>query len=227
MWTTSLSPMSMRGVERRLENMVEGLFGRVFKSGIRPVEIGRKLIRALDDGRSVAVSGATVVPNHFVVQLAPDDHERYGEVEESLVRELCEAAREHARDEGYTFMGPLSVELVSVDGMRTGATTIVARMREAEGGIGAGSLVLPTGERVVLGEYLVTFGRLPECTITLADPNVSRHHAEIRPHANGFKLTDLGSTNGTKVNGVRIVEHVLSDGDLLDFGTTRITFEAS
>ncbi|MDH4170304.1 MAG: FHA domain-containing protein [Acidimicrobiia bacterium] len=219
--------MSMRGVERRLENMVEGLFGRVFKSGIRPVEIGRKLIRALDDGRSVAVSGDTVVPNQFVVQLSPDDHAQFAEVEESLVRELCEAAREHAREEGYKFMGPLAVELVPVPGLRTGAVQIDGRLREAEGGHGAGSLLLPTGERVVLGEYLVTFGRLPECTITLADPNVSRNHAEIRPHANGFKLTDLGSTNGTKVNGVRIVEHVLSDGDILDFGTTRIVFEAS
>lgn len=219
--------MSMRGVERRLENMVEGLFGRVFKSGIRPVEIGRKLVRAIDDGRSVGVGGDIVVPNHFDVHLAPDDHARFAEVEESLVRELCEAAREHARGEGYKFMGPLLVELVPDAGVRTGGVTIDARMREAEGGHGAGSLLLPTGERVVLGEYLLTFGRLPECTITLADPNVSRTHAEIRPHANGFKLTDLGSTNGTKVNGVRVAEHVLSDGDILDFGTTRIVFEAS
>ena len=56
-------------------------------------------------------------------------------------------------------------------------------------GVGAGSLLLPTGERLPLGEAVVTFGRKPESTIQLADPNASRNHAEIRPHGNGWVLT--------------------------------------
>ena len=61
----------------------------------------------------------------------------------------------------------------------------------------------------------------------LADPNVSRNHAEIRPSGDGFLLVDMGSTNGTKVNGVRITQHLLEDGDEITFGNTRMRFEAS
>jgi pSer/pThr/pTyr-binding forkhead associated (FHA) protein len=111
--------------------------------------------------------------------------------------------------------------------MRTGVFHIDARMKQGEGGFGAGSLVLPTGERVPLGEHILTIGRLPECNIVLADPNVSRNHAEIRPRGAGYVVVDLGSTNGTKINGARVAEKELVDGDLLMFGNTQMRFEAS
>jgi pSer/pThr/pTyr-binding forkhead associated (FHA) protein len=91
----------------------------------------------------------------------------------------------------------------------------------------AGSLLLPTGPRFAHAEHTVSVGRKPDCNIVLADPNVSRKHAEIRPHGDGFILIDLGSTNGTKVNGVKIDQHPLRDGDEISFGNTRIRFEAS
>jgi hypothetical protein len=181
----------------------------------------------MDDNRSVDVRGRTVVPNHFVVQLNAEDDERFGEIRDTLIRELCDAAREHARDEGYSFLGPVEVELVVDDRMHTGAFQIEARMREGAGASGAGSLVLPTGERVVLGEHTITVGRMPESNIVLADPNVSRNHAEVRPQGTGFVVVDLDSTNGTRVNGVRVRDQALTDGDELSFGNTRIRFEAS
>ncbi|NNE74579.1 MAG: DUF3662 domain-containing protein [Acidimicrobiales bacterium] len=219
--------MGIRSVERRLERAVEGLFGRMFKSSVRPVEIGRKLVRATDDGRSVGVQGEAVVPNSFAVRLEPDDLAEFADVEETLIRELAESVRDHARDEGYRFLGPLQIHLEADPSLRTGMCEIDARMLQADGGAGAGSLVLPTGERIVLGEFVATIGRLAECTVTLADTNVSRTHVEIRPHANGYKLIDLGSTNGTLVNGVRVREHVLSDTDVIEIGVTSIVFEAS
>jgi pSer/pThr/pTyr-binding forkhead associated (FHA) protein len=100
-------------------------------------------------------------------------------------------------------------------------------MRPGEGGTGAGSLVLPTGDRVPLGEETISVGRLPESTIVLADPNVSRQHAEIRPRGTTYVVLDLGSTNGTRVNGIRIDQHELADGDEIVFGNTRMRFEAS
>jgi pSer/pThr/pTyr-binding forkhead associated (FHA) protein len=87
--------------------------------------------------------------------------------------------------------------------------------------------VLPTGERFTLAEHPITIGRRPESNIVLADPNVSRNHAEIRPQGESFMLTDLGSTNGSKVNGVRVEQRLLVDGDELTFGNTRFRFEAS
>ena len=219
--------MGLSGFERRLERMVEGVFARAFRSGLRPVEIGRRLVREIDDNRSVDVRGRTVIPNQFAVQISPDDNERFAEIHDTLVRELCDAAREHARDEGYTFLGPVEVEMVPDERMHTGAFQIEGRMREGTGGSGAGSLLLPTGERVVLGEHSLTVGRMPESNIVLADPNVSRNHAEIRPKGTGYVVIDLDSTNGTKVNGIRVREQELVDGDELTFGNTRIRFEAS
>ena len=64
-------------------------------------------------------------------------------------------------------------------------------------------------------------------TVVLADPNVSRAHAEIRPQGTGYTLVDLGSTNGTRVNGARISTQALRDGDEIMFGNTRIRFEAN
>jgi hypothetical protein len=219
--------MGLKGFERRLERMVEGVFAGLFKTGLRPVELGRRLVREMDDERTVDVRGRTVVPNHFTVELASSDHAQFADIADTLARELADAAREHARDEGYSFLGPVEVDLVTSDGMRTGAFQISARMKQGEGGAGVGSLVLPTGERVPLGEHVLTIGRLPESNIVLADPNVSRSHAEIRPRGLGYVLVDLGSTNGSRVNGVRVGEHVLVDGDELAFGGTRMRFEAS
>lgn len=217
----------MKDIENRLEGLVEGVFARVFKGGIRPVEIARRLTREMDHRRSVGVNGETVVPNHFVVSLAGEDLAELSGVSDSLARELAHACREHARSELYHFMGPLQVELTEDASQRPSTFGITASMLQGEGGKGAGSLLLPTGERIVLGEFVVTVGRLPDCTLTLNDPKVSRNHAEIHPHANGYKVVDLGSTNGTKVNGVKIGERELADGDQITFGNTPIEFAAS
>jgi hypothetical protein len=219
--------MGIRGFERRLERLVEGAFARAFKSGLRPVELGRRLVREMDDNRSVGVRGGTVVPNRFTVALSASDLEQFEGVHDSLTRELADAAREHARDEGYSFMGPVQVVLEEDARMRTGAFQITGRMVEGDGGSGAGSIVLPSGDRFTLTESIITIGRHPECNLVLADPNVSRNHAEIRPQGDRYVVVDLGSTNGSRVNGVRVDTQVLDDGDELSFGNTRMRFEAS
>ena len=88
--------------------------------------------------------------------------------------------------------------------------------------------MLPSGQRIALGDRPVTIGRMSECTVPLNDQNVSRRHAEIRPGPGAYVVNDLGSTNGTMVNGTRIAaEQRLSDGDILSFGSTYVRFEAS
>lgn len=203
---------------------MEGTVGRVFRGGVRPVEIGHRIAREMADSRSVGVKGQPVVANHFAVRLAADDLDRFAEVKDSLVRELCDAARDHAREEGWTFMGPVQVEIDAGDGLRSGAIEVTGRMKEADGGVGV--LHLPTGQLVVLGEFVVTMGRLPECTISFDDPNISREHAAIRPDGDGFVLTDNGSTNGTLVNGSAVTAHRLVDGDRIDIGAATIEFRA-
>jgi hypothetical protein len=220
--------MGLQSFERGLERMVEGVFSRGSRSTIRPVELGRRLLREMDDHRSIDVKGRRIVPNHFVFHLHPRDHAGFADIDDALNAELCETAREYARSEGYHFMGPVSVELVIDNQLKPGRFEVASRLKESDTGVGVGSLVLPSGERVPLGELTVSIGRLPECTIPLADSNVSRRHCEIRTVGRGFVVKDLGSTNGTKVNGIRIEsERILNDGDIVSVGSTHLRFEAS
>ncbi len=219
--------MGLQSLERRLERMVEGVF-RGSRSAIRPIELGRRLVREMDDQRSVDVKGRRVVPNDFKIQLNPRDLDGFSDIRDVLQAELVEAAREYAREEGYHFMGPVRVDLVPDEAMRPGRFVVLATLRQSSGGVGAGSLVLPSGQRIALGDRPVTIGRMTECTVPLNDQNVSRRHAEIRPGRGAYVVNDLGSTNGTMVNGTRIAgEQRLSDGDILSFGSTYVRFEAS
>jgi hypothetical protein len=88
------------------------------------------------------------------------------------------------------------------------------------------ALLLYDGRRLVVGPTGVTIGRSRECDITLSDPNISRQHADIRPRGGSWVLTDLGSTNGSCLNGTRIDRpEVLKPGDEVELGTTTIRFE--
>jgi len=220
--------MGLQSFEHGVERMVEGVFSRSGKSSIRPIELGRRLVREMDDNRSVDVKGRRIVPNRFEFRINPRDHAGFTDIEEALVTELGEAAREHAREEGYHFMGPVTISLLVDPDSKPGRFSVTSSMREAGGGVGVGTLVMPSGERLPLAGKVFTVGRLPECSIPLNDANVSRRHAEFRAAGRNFVIADLGSTNGTKVNGTRVQgEQVLRDGDIISFGGTHIRFEAS
>ncbi|MDO8389165.1 MAG: DUF3662 and FHA domain-containing protein [Actinomycetota bacterium] len=220
--------MGLQSFEHGLERMVEGVFSRGSRSSIRPVELGRRLLREMDDHRSVDVKGRRIVPNEFMFHLSLRDHAAFGDIDEALHTELAETAREYARAEGYHFMGPVVVQLQVDDTLKPGRFAISSRMKESGGGGGAGALVMADGKRVALGQQVISIGRLPECTIPVADTNVSRRHCEIRPAGSTFVVVDLGSTNGTKLNGVRIQgERALADGDIVSVGSLNLRFEAS
>jgi hypothetical protein len=220
--------MVMQSVERRLERMVDGVFARRGRSTIRPIELGRRLIREIDDQRSVDVKGRRIVPNDFTILLSATDHAGFADIEDALRIELVEAAREYAREEGYHFMGPVSVTLQVDNSLKAGRFGIAAVLRQAPGGGVIGSVVMPSGERIDLRDRPVVIGRMSECDIALADPNVSRRHAEIRPGSAAYLVADLGSTNGTLVNGEKIhAERRLADGDIISVGATHLRFEAS
>lgn len=220
--------MGLQSFEQGLERMVEGVFSRGSRSSIRPVELGRRLLREIDDHRSVDVKGRRIVPNVFTFVLGARDHAAFADIDEALNSELCETAREYARAEGYHFMGTVAVEMEVDDSLKPGRFQVGSRMKETGGSSGVGSLVLPSGERIPLGREVVAVGRLNDCAIALTDTNVSRRHCEVRPSNRGYLVVDLGSTNGTKVNGMRIQgEQVLADGDIVSVGSTHLRFEAS
>ncbi|MDQ2825692.1 MAG: DUF3662 and FHA domain-containing protein [Actinomycetota bacterium] len=218
--------MGLQGFEQRLERLVEGVFAKTFRSGLKPVEIGRRLTRDMDLHRTLGVNGP-LAPNHFTVALSAADSEQFDSYAEVLTRELAEAARDHARTERYGFVGPVHVQLHVDDSLATGQFLVASGFQEAPGGAAVGSLYLEDGRRVEIGEQPLVIGRMPECDVPLSDPNVSRRHAEVRRQGTGFVAVDLGSTNGTRVNGATMKERLLNNGDEITVGATKLRFEAS
>ncbi len=218
--------MGLRGFENRLERLVEGTAARFFRSGLTPLEVGYRIAREMDAARSAGVRGNIVVPNYYLVTVSPEDDDRFSQIEGTLTRDLAESARDHAEDNGYKFVGPVQVEIQRDDSLGVGRFHVKPGMREVPAESRRGALVPPLGGSIDLtvgGPSLI--GRSSDCTVVFDDSNVSRHHAEIRPTAEGFVVSDLGSTNGTRVNGVPIQQQLLEHGDEVSFGSVRVTFE--
>ena len=218
--------MGLQRFEGRLERIVDGTFSKAFRGELHPVEIGRRLTREMDLKRRLSVHGL-IAPNSFIVYLSESDFGRFESFLDALVRELEEAAREHARSESYVFVGPVTVSTVDDPRQRRGRFTIISEVREGVAGLTAASIVLSDGGRLTLGEDPITIGRLPESTVVVSDPNASRRHAEVRRSGGDVVVVDLDSTNGTRVNGAPVHERVLEDGDEIVVGTTFLRFETS
>lgn len=222
--------MGLQSFERRLERLFEGVFAKAFRSGLEPVELGRRLVRQMDRDRKVGVSGRKVAPNHFTFQLNADDLGQFAGSVEPLCRELEDTAREHAREEQYQLLGRIQVELVAGPRQSPGTFELLSDIRAAPGGLPVGSLVLADGRRVPLGDRAVTLGRLDTCDVVLDDPTVSRTHAEVRRDGDGsgdgFEIVDLESRNGTRVNGYGVARQRLNDGDAIEIGAVPLRFEA-
>lgn len=218
--------MGLQKFEGRLERLVDGTLSKAFRGELHPVEIGRRVTREMDLERRVGVHGL-IAPNNFTVYLSTSDFDRFESFLEALVRELEEAAREHARTEDYSFVGPVTVTVMEDTRQRRGRFAVVSEVEEGPSGLPTASVVLADGSRVVLGPEPLTIGRLPESAVMVTDPNASRRHAEIRRVGNDVVLVDLNSTNGTRVNGATIRERRLADGDQIVIGTTVLRFETS
>ena len=215
--------MGLSGFERRLERLVEGVFAKTFRSGLAPVEVAKRITREMDLGRKNGVRGV-VAPNQFTVGLSAADHEEFVKQQNTLLRELAAAVREHARDESYRLLGPVEVVLEQSTGFGKGEFGVRGEIVEATGG--GAAVVLPDGSRVELGDEPVTIGRLGDCDVALlSDVHVSKQHAEIRPHDGEWIVVDLASMNGTRVNGAGVTERVLKDGDEITVGSTTLRFE--
>jgi hypothetical protein len=216
--------MGLQQFEDRLERLVEGTLAKPFRSNLQPVEIGRRLTREMDLHRRVGVRGL-IAPNSFSVTLAKADVDRFSNFLDALVRELAEAAREHARNEQYTFVGPIDVQILEGPRLRAGRFSVAAEVIEGPDGLAPAELVLPGGGRIHIEAAPIIIGRMPECGVVLSDPNVSRRHAEVLRVNEVFIVRDLGSTNGTKVNGAPVREQYLQSGDNITVGSTTIVFE--
>lgn len=220
----------LRDFERRLGGLVEGLFSKTFRSGVQPVELAKLIQRRMEDGRSVGVSEVWA-PNRFELSLSPDDLARYEQAEAAIVSELRRVVRETAAERGWGLVGPPEIEFRADPRLKKGDLGCVATLAAGEdddplAGDRATLVIRDDGgERTVaLTSATVTIGRLAECDVVLTDKGASRKHAQVRYRDGSWVLTDLGSTNGTRLNGQTIQSRELADGDKVTIGTTVLEF---
>jgi predicted component of type VI protein secretion system len=115
-----------RSIEHRIESIVEGAFGRAFRSHVQPIELARKLAKEMDEHKTVSVS-RVYVPNEYVVYVSPQDREHLPPPD-ALLTELADYLSEHARREGYALLSTPRVMLEEDDDLAVGEFGIATRM---------------------------------------------------------------------------------------------------
>jgi len=221
----------LRNLEDKIAGLVEGTFGKVFRSEVRPVELARKLAKEMEEHKTVSVS-RTYVPNEYVVWLSTEDRARYEGVEHEVIDELGAYLLEHARREKLAMVSRPVIEFRTDEALALGEFGIQARtvklgaaeapeqadhghtaiystaerkqqpLRDERASRAGRAVLVTEGKRHALPPGGAVIGRSRECDIVLDDSNISRKHAEIRPGQSGaWTIADLGSTNGVRVNG--------------------------
>ena len=115
-----------KGIEKKLEGLVEGGFGRAFKASVQPVELAHKLAKEMGDHKTVGVSNV-YVSNEFDVYLGKGDYEHLTSFADSLKAELSNYVTAFARREGWTLVAPPRIELHIDEDLRVGEFGIAAR----------------------------------------------------------------------------------------------------
>jgi hypothetical protein len=222
--------------ERRIEEMVNRPFARAFKAEVQPVEIASALQRETDDRAAIVSRGRTMVPNAFTVVLGPHDHERLSTYAEALGSELAAMVSEHAAEQHYAFLGPVTVTFERDEELETGRFRV--RSEALAGAVPAdpsrASQAGRTGHpwlEVGATTYALTgpttrIGRGNDTDLRIDDPGISRNHAEIRQQGGDVTIVDVGSTNGIVINGRRVQQARLDDGASVVLGSTTLTFHA-
>lgn len=210
--------------EDRIGSAIEGVFAGAFRSPVQPVEIAKALARAADDDRAIGV-GAVYAPEVYTVALSREDYQNLGSFRDTMAAELATYVADHAREQGYKLRNEPRVEFVVDDLLKMGRFQVSTSFGEEAATRKAATVTLGDLEHDVLlsGEEVVV-GRSASCQICIPDANASRRHAAFVRLDDGWAIRDLGSTNGTRVNGALVKHARLRDGDVIDIGLTRLTY---
>lgn len=216
--------------EERLDRVVNGAFARAFKSEVQPVEIAAAIQREVDDRAAVISRDRTVVPNAFTTELSAHDYERLAVYLEALQEELAGLVTEYATEQSYTLFGPVEVLLAQDDELPTGIFRVRSEAHSAINAVGQPRPGQPhlesAGRAYALVRAVNRLGRGPDSDIRVEDPGVSRAHCEILLGTPAV-LRDLGSTNGTLVDGQRVSQIALVDGSTVQVGSTTFVYRTA
>jgi hypothetical protein len=254
----------LTAIERFFERLFERPSARLFRARLQPVQLQRRIERAME-GERLTTSDRTLVPNRYVVHIHPDDLADFGDMSGTLASELADGALSFARAHRYTVVDRPRVDLVADPKLERTDIRVDARFADAvPGRAGHGPVALahdddrasdgadPTATRVyaipkpaapravlhvtdpdgrtrdvVVPPEGVTIGRATDNDLVAVDGRVSRHHGRIIGRRGTLVYSDLGSTNGSRVNGVPVTEVVLGVGDRLEVGDTALVVEVA
>jgi len=208
--------------ERGLERAVNGAFARTFKSGLQPLEITSALRRELDTKAAVVSRDRILVPNRFAVRLSPSDHARMTSVGPSLIDEFVQLVQQHAAAQHYAFAGGISVALVEDASLAAGMVAVDSSNVKSD--VAWTPVLEINGRRHEIERSRTVIGRGGEADITVDDTGISRAHIEVLWDGKRAQVTDLGSTNGSKLDGQRIGRAPLQPDSVIEIGRTRIVF---
>ena len=220
--------------EKSVEGAVNGVFSKFGSKDLQPVDLSSALEREIDNEAMPVGRDRTVAPNEYRFKLStPDfDHiEQWGS--ETLADELADNLTNYARSQHYAFVGPVVVIFEEDLDLAKGSFKLTAASVQGN------AVPVTTDEQsqdcplleINGSQYLLTkektiLGRGSGCDIVIDDPGISRKHLEIDVTPNGVIARDLGSTNGTYVEGHQVPAALL-DGNTITIGRTRILYWAS
>ncbi len=236
-------------LERFLERLFERPAARLPGARLEPVTLVRRIERAIDQERRAGPDGM-ITPTRLTVAVSPADAAALATLG-GLEADLAEAALAHARRRGYRIPERPTVAVVGSAGVAPGEVRVQAAFADgrapvepAEIGVPDRTLVHPlppvlppgavlrvtagpaAGLEIVLDGRPLTIGRAADADVVVNDPLVSRRHARLAPRSGRLVLTDLGSTNGTIVNGQAVRESVVGPGDRIQLGSSRLEIVA-
>ncbi|MES2171420.1 MAG: DUF3662 and FHA domain-containing protein [Actinomycetota bacterium] len=208
--------------ERGLERAVNGAFARTFKSGLQPIEITAALRRELDTKAAVVSRDRILVPNRFTVRLSRGDYDRMTEIGPVLIDQLTQLVQQHATAQHYQFAGGISIALAEDPSLTEGVAQIDSD--SVKGTVSWNPVLDIGGKRYPITQARTVIGRGSDADITIDDSGTSRRHVEILWDGTRAQVNDLGSTNGSSLNGERVTKAPLPPDSVIDIGRTRIVF---
>jgi hypothetical protein len=209
-----------RSLERRLERLLEGATGRVFSGRLHPSEMATRIAREADLARYRHESGPATA-NRYLLTVSPDDLD----VDPSaLERKLELALADHAASVGLLFEGPPTVEIRTSAQMGPGQFSCTPSV--APGPLPPWARLTGSGSNLEIGANRVTLGRSADADLVIPHDNVSRRHALIWRSEGKTWIRDLGSSNGTTVDGTPIGDRpvALASGSVVSLADHRYRF---
>ncbi|CAB4560271.1 MAG: DUF3662 domain-containing protein [Actinobacteria bacterium] len=215
----------LENFEKGLERLVNGAFTKTFKSELQPVEISGHIRAEMDSKASILSRDRILAPNTFIVSLSVPDFKRMLVLGESLIEELTELATKHAKKQGFQFGAALAIRLIEDSGLNLGQVSVRSATQNHEIEWLPGLEV--NDKKFVLRVGQTTVGRDVSSDIQIPDNGLSRQHFAIKWDGKNAAVKDLGSTNGTRVNGKSITEVALSTDTEIHAGSNVFTFRVT